>query len=226
MKRFLSSTFAAVIAWCLVSTVSSIVVPSLTPEEISSIETTRKLSGSPGGALQFAKPYAVSIDPSTHGSWDPSTNTWTLSVKSNGAKSLNFGFTKFTLPTGAKLTIKNTSKTFKTPTVKASDKDNQSSNQYWTPILETDEVIITLEYVDKSPMLNPPTGDITLGFVNVGFRSVGGKKDKSGSCNVDVACPLSQGWEAEIRSVAGISVGGSLFCTGAMINNAREDSTP
>ena len=65
-----------------------------------------------------------------------------------------------------------------------------------------------------------------------------GRKGKgrqlSGSCNVDVVCDGSDdsdyagidGWRNEIPSVAGIATGGSVFCTGAMINNLRNDKTP
>ena len=63
-----------------------------------------------------------------------------------------------------------------------------------------------------------------LGSINVGFKSLGG--ERSGDCNVDVVCPERSGWEKEIKSVAGISFGGGLFCTGAMINNMNQDRTP
>ncbi len=48
----------------------------------------------------------------------------------------------------------------------------------------------------------------------------------SGSCNINVACPQSAGWENEIRSVCMLVVGGSGFCTGALVNNTSNDGTP
>ncbi|MCB0764817.1 MAG: secretion system protein Por, partial [Flavobacteriales bacterium] len=45
-------------------------------------------------------------------------------------------------------------------------------------------------------------------------------------CNINVICPEGIGWENEIRSVAIITVGGSGFCTGTLLNNCAQDSTP
>jgi len=210
------------IAMTSASIAAGISIPAATPKEILAYEQKNNKSG--GGPLQFATPHQVAIDPSTDGVWDSKTNTWTLIVTSTGAKNLNFGFTMFELPEGANLTIKPTNKSKGGTTVKASAKDNSSSNQFWTPIIESDEVLITLEYPSKILIPDPPK-DLLLGYINVGFIDFS-SGDKSGSCNIDVVCPLSQGWESEVRSVAGISFSGSLFCTGAMINNMRQDATP
>src|SRR5690606_8027378 len=50
--------------------------------------------------------------------------------------------------------------------------------------------------------------------------------EKSGSCNIDVACSEGTGWENEINAVGVISTGGSTFCTGFMVNNTNNDRTP
>lgn len=52
------------------------------------------------------------------------------------------------------------------------------------------------------------------------------RRELSGSCNIDVVCPEGNGWEAEIASVAVYSKGGSLACTGAMINDAESSGAP
>ena len=48
----------------------------------------------------------------------------------------------------------------------------------------------------------------------------------SGACNNDVVCPEGDPWRDEIPSVAAISTGGSLFCTGFMVNNTAQDQKP
>ncbi|MDH3786595.1 MAG: trypsin-like peptidase domain-containing protein, partial [Acidobacteriota bacterium] len=58
-----------------------------------------------------------------------------------------------------------------------------------------------------------------------GYREFG-SDNRSGSCNVDVICPDGDGWRGEIPSVAAISTGGSLFCSGFMVNNTAQDTTP
>ena len=50
--------------------------------------------------------------------------------------------------------------------------------------------------------------------------------DDSGSCNNNVICPEGDPWRDQIRSVAMITVGGSGFCTGQLINNCANDGTP
>ena len=45
----------------------------------------------------------------------------------------------------------------------------------------------------------------------------------SGSCNVDVVCPAGDAHRPQIRSVAAISTGGSLFCSGSLVNNTGND---
>lgn len=50
------------------------------------------------------------------------------------------------------------------------------------------------------------------------------KTSSSGSCNVDVACKDGAGWHDQARSVAVILTDNNQkYCTGAMINNLRQD---
>lgn len=218
-----STLFTVALFAAVVSVASAIEIPSLTKERILKIQKEHEDSGS--GALKFAEPHKVSIDPSNDGDWDPETNTWTLVVESPGATSLNFGFPKFDLPQGATVNIENANpdKAGVKP-VKVDSTLKTKDKQLWTPILDTDKIIITVTYEDGEYRKDPPKNDINLGYVNVGFVPIGG--DKSGGCNIDVVCPEREGWEKEIASVGGVSFGGSLFCTGSMINSMEQDQTP
>jgi hypothetical protein len=62
--------------------------------------------------------------------------------------------------------------------------------------------------------------------INQGYRTFSQSTEKSGSCNIDVACSESSGWENEVNAVGVISTGGSTFCTGFMVNNTANDQTP
>jgi len=215
----------AVLAAAAISAVSALEIPSLTQERILLIQQEHEETGS--GALKYAEPHPVSINPSNDGVWDPETNTWKLTVESPGAKSLNFGFSRFDLPPGTRLRIENANASKANVQGLAVDSTlTTKDKQLWTQIIRSDKVTITLTYKDRAKMMEPPSEDITLGFVNVGFVDLGGEKEKSGGCNIDVVCPERAGWESEIPSAGGVSTGGSLFCSGAMINNMEEDQTP
>ncbi|MEL7220038.1 MAG: proprotein convertase P-domain-containing protein, partial [Bacteroidota bacterium] len=64
----------------------------------------------------------------------------------------------------------------------------------------------------------------------MGFKSESGLL--SGSCNLDVVCGEEDGWGIVdqyrdiIQSVANMSINGSTFCTGFLVNNVRQDCTP
>ena len=221
----LSMSLPAVLAAASISAISALEIPSLTQERILQIQQAHAETGS--GALKYAEPHPVSINPSNDGVWNPETNTWTLTVESKGAKSLNFGFSQFDLPKGAKLRIENANPNKAKVQGLAVDSTLKTKDkQLWTQIIRSDKVTITVSYKKSAKMMEPPSGDITLGFVNVGFVDLAGEKEKSGSCNIDVVCPERAGWEKEIPSAGGVSTGGSVFCSGAMINNMEEDQTP
>jgi len=231
LPSLLPVTFFFAVSVSIASCADVISVPSLSKEEVLSLQGEQKQSGSGTGPLTFAKPYEVSIDPSTDGKWSPKTNTWKLIVQSKGAENINLGFTKFNLPDNAMLRIEEASSHKSIVTVEADSKIiNNNERQYWSPILNTDRVVISVQYKDKIFRPNPPKDHIRLGFINIGFQSFHGTKNKeeskNDSCQIDVACPQSEGWEKEIQATAGISYGGSLFCTGSMINNMDEDETP
>src|SRR4030095_7498703 len=66
---------------------------------------------------------------------------------------------------------------------------------------------------------------LELGSINRGYRTFD-MIEKSGSCNVDVICSQADAWRNEIRAVGAYSLGGSIFCTGALVNNTQLDGRP
>jgi lysyl endopeptidase len=141
-------------------------------------------------------------------------------VTAPNAVSLNFGFSKFHLPKGAKLSIQSADMSkFIRPFTSA---DNNAAQELWSPIIMSDDVIIELTV----PANKLAQVRLELSHVGQGFRTFSQKTNKSGSCNIDVACSESEGWEKEVNAVAVISTGGSRFCTGFMVNNTSNDKTP
>jgi V8-like Glu-specific endopeptidase len=171
-----------------------------------------------GEAPQFAVPHKVAIQPT----WEKSKSgyVWTHQVTAPNAVSLNFGFSKFYLPEGAELNIYSADRSEFIRTFTA--QDNNAARELWTPVIMSDDVILEV----SAPESVVSKVEIEIGQVGQGFRTFGQSTLKSGSCNVDVACEESQGWENEVNSVAVISTGGSTFCTGFMVNNTANDKTP
>jgi len=207
----LSFPLSLLLTGSLVPTVSGISVPYPSKSEIDSIEAKNSASTGP---VQFAVTNKVEFNPCNAG--EISGRTWNLVVDSPGAKNINFGFSKLQLSGGAKMRIKSAKDSDEIQV----DANKNASGQYWSRVIRTDQVTISIDFVGEVSCDN-----VKLTSINVGFRGFG-VGDKSGSCNVDVVCPDGDGWEKEISSVAVYSKGGSLACTGAMINNMEQDGTP
>ncbi|MFL5782982.1 MAG: trypsin-like serine peptidase [Bacteriovoracaceae bacterium] len=186
--------------------------------DVKSIHDQEVMFEQKGVAPRFAVAHEVSIEPVLEKSLGG--YTWTHQVTAPNAVSLNFGFSEFYLPEGAELNIYSADRTQFIRTFTAAD--NNSARQLWTPVIMTDDAIIEL----TAPAEVANKVELKLAHVGQGFRTFGQTTTKSGSCNIDVACTDSRGWEKEINSVAVISTGGSRFCTGFMVNNTKNDKTP
>lgn len=189
------------------------------PLDIKAIHDQEVQNERKGLAPRFAIPHPVSISPD---SWvrNGENYNWSYQVDAPNSVSLNFGFSKFYLPEGAELNIYSADRSQFIRTFTAAD--NNLHRELWTPVIMSDNVIIEV----TAPEAVVSQVELELAQVGQGFRTFGQTTEKSGSCNVDVACSDSQGWEKEVNSVGVISTGGSTFCTGFMVNNTRNDRTP
>lgn len=188
------------------------------PLDVQALHDKEVANEKKGEAPRFAVPHAVSVKPS----WEKSGTdyVWTHQVTAPNAVSLNFGFTRFNLPEGAELNIYSADRSQFIRSFTSAD--NNVSGVLWTPVIMSDDVIIEV----SAPEAVVGQVDIELGQIGQGFRTFSESTQKSGSCNIDVACSESVGWEKEVNSVAVISTGGSTFCTGFMVNNTAGDKTP
>jgi lysyl endopeptidase len=182
----------------------------------------------PGEAPQFADPLETLVTPETDGVWadiDAGYQLWQLRVSAPGALSLNFGFTDFELPAGARLTIYPADLTdIQDPRgVRVfTDLDNRDHRELWTPVVLGDDVILEL----LMPAESRADYSLELTRINRGFRFLGEDVDKSGSCNIDVVCPEGDDWWSEINSVGVYTINGIWYCTGVVVNNTAQDGTP
>lgn len=193
--------------------------PSLDIYKVHSLEVEGEVKGR---APHFAVPREVSLNALTSQAWEKSGSNyiWTARIRATNAVSLNLAFEEFKLSKNSKLFISSFDRSLSIRPFTA--KDNNAQNELWTPVIMSEDILV--ELVVPEDEMNDTK--LALTKVNQGFRTFAQKTDKAGSCNVDVACREGNGWRDEINSVAVISSGGSAFCTGFMVNNAKYDKTP
>jgi lysyl endopeptidase len=185
-------------------------------------DTRRDAAGEP---YRFAVERSVFLSPNDTNAWAKSGERdvrWRVRVTANGAESLNFGFSRFRLPAGGRLLIYAADGS--TALRPFTAEDNQAHGELWTPVLLAADAVleVVVPEAEKGEL------ELTLTSVNQGYRGFGERSgpDKSGACNVDVACSQGDPYRDIIRSVARITISGRFLCSGAMINNTRQDFVP
>ncbi len=199
----------------------------------------------PGEPYRFAEPFAVDATPATAGLWeaadDGRTAVWRLRVVSEGAVSLNLGFTEYRMPPGGGLRLYAPGGADVVGPFGA--EDNKPHGELWTPLIPGGELVIEA----TAPADRVGELELRLGSVNRGFRdfpvsrraaSVARDARNGGafpardispshsSCNIDVECSEGDPYRDQIRSVARMTLGGVSGCSGALVNNTAEDYKP
>lgn len=175
--------------------------------------------------------FAVSMDlPLTlnDGQWQRTGDLWRwrTRIQSQGAQSLNFTFSKFKMPDGASLWIYDAAgQLVQGPYTRANE---TPEGKLWTPVIMGSDAVVEV----RVPASQRDAMQLQLGQVNHGFREFGkqaipGFTTSAGSCERDVVCqPEAGNWPNEIRSVGLITIGGTIACTGQMINNTGQNDDP
>ncbi len=174
---------------------------------------------------RFAITNDVVVDPELRGTWeqlDSAWSLWRLRIKAPDASHVNLGFTRFSLPDGARLMFY--SADYRSILRPFDSSDNSPSGELWTPVVFGSEIVVEvyLQTTQRERLL------LELTAVNSGYRMFGAGPtaigtDGSATCNVDVSCPSAAPWANEIRSVARITIGGNTLCSGVMVNNTAQD---
>jgi hypothetical protein len=154
------------------------------------------------------------------------SKVWLVSVKSTGAISINLIFNKFYIPKGASFYVYNKDKSHMIGAF--TDINNSSNKLFSTAPVKGDEIILEYDapsYVTEKPEINVST--VIHAYVNIfnflKLKSYG----SSGACNRNVICPEGDPYRDQIRSaVMLLTSSNSRFCSGSMLNNARNDGTP
>ena len=157
------------------------------------------------------------------GSWQDVGNglrLWRLRIAAPGALSIDVALRPLFLPHGAALYLTDASGSFVRGPY--TDADNPQSGEFWTPFVPGD--VAYLEVL--VPAALEQQLQLRLFQVNQAYRDIATGVSpfaKSGSCNIDVACPEGDNYRDQIRAVARYSFSGGL-CTGQLINNSANNN--
>lgn len=152
------------------------------------------------------------------------TEIWALTLTSSGAKSINLNFDDFYLNDDAKLFIY----TSKNNIIGAiTSANNKVDRLFSTRPLQGDRITLELHVPQNKKAGNV----ISIEGLVYGYKDFQEKVNKvfqsSGNCNINVNCSEGDNWTDQRRSVAMITTAANTrFCTGALVNNVRQDTTP
>ena len=176
----------------------------------------------------FAYPVTTDISPLNAGLWTSLADTgklWTLGIEIKDAYSLNIIFEDFKIPDGSQLFIFNPEKSRILGAF--TQKNNKESGFLPTTPVPGDKIVI--EYYE--PLEAIFKGHFVIGTIGYDFTGVYTSKGKQKeheniNCQVNINCPEGDDWQYEKRAVCKIIINGTDMCTGALINNARQDGAP
>ena len=172
------------------------------------------------GPVRMAVGRPVSGDLETVGAWvtlRDGRRVWQAVFRAATAEHLSLSFPEAALPEGAEMWLEATDG--RHALARPLTHRDARHGELWTPLVQGDELRAVL-------VLPPGAGaHLSLGAVHAGYRPIGAPPPQ-GSCNIDVACPESDGWEEEIAAAAVYGMGGDYWCSGAMLTNTAEDETP
>ena len=211
------------------SDIEVVAMPSIDIQALLAEDEIEEAQGMP---YRFGNPFEVDYGLYNSGTWEElpdGSGLWRLKIKSPGAYSINLVYDRYHLPEGAELFIYNEDRS---STIGAfTSKNNKDHGRFATAPVPGDVCI--LEY--REPAGVRGQGEIVIGGVVHAYKDIfdyNNTKElldfgSSGSCNNNINCPEGEPWQKEKRSVAMIlTAGGSRICTGALVNNVRQDGTP
>lgn len=177
---------------------------------------------------RFAYAHEVNYTLSNSGEWTNLNNgdrIWRLGITSPGAFSLNTIFNHFELPEGASVHIysfdgKNSIGGF-------THENNKENHVLATIPVPGDRIVI--EYYE--PMQVKDEGILEIERIGHDYKNIFNIVQErgfntSGSCNNNVSCPEADPWQDQVNSVAMSLIGGTRWCSGAMVANTNNDDTP
>lgn len=205
---------------------ANIEMPRLSSLEIDAEIDAGQSSGNQLKPLHFAHAFEVSLKPGNLGQWystNAGYNVWKLTIRSQGALSLNLIFDQFELSKGARLFLYNDEEEYLGAYTSV---NNKVSGKLAVSPLSGDKITVQYEIPEEFGTPN----DFEIIRVNHDFLGIT-KSDRrplgeAGACNVDVNCDVADNYHQLKNSVCRILVDGTELCSGTLINNTAEDGKP
>ncbi|WP_294820089.1 T9SS type A sorting domain-containing protein [uncultured Flavobacterium sp.] len=180
---------------------------------------------------RFGTEFLVDHNLQNSGQWHVLPNSdriWRMRYRSAGAKSLNFLFSDFYMPKGAKVYLYSNDRS---DLLGAYDEtQNNDERVLGTWLVQGEDVWI--EYFEPHDVAGQ--GKLEVFKVVHGYRSTAGMmkavtEGESGACNYDVECYMGEidGLkDINKRAAVLLVVNNNSWCSGALINNTSNDGTP
>jgi len=203
------------------NTVATLTTPPLDLKKLRAEDEQRLGDGLPP---RFAQPVPVEVIPATHGTWEvlaADRRLWRLRINAPDAVSINLGFSRYHMPPGGQLFLYTAD--YQTIIGPFTAGDNEKHGQLWTPLLPGGDIVVEVSL----PAEAVAELELALTAINQGYVAFSrARQVQSGSCNIDVACPIAADWQDIAPSVGVYTVDGSFICTGSLVNNTAQDLTP
>ncbi len=183
---------------------------------------------------EFPTPYRfavfenVNIDIKQLGKYTKETGNngklWRYSIGADGFRSIQLHFTTYKLPEGARLFIYN--EDYSSIYGAFTEKNNAPSNSLMVAPFEGEKAIIEYFEPDNASF----EGELVLGAIGKGYKELYSSlssEDENGFAGIN--CPEGEFWQNEKHAVCLISFTAGGFgynCSGAFINNTRNDGKP
>lgn len=225
MKRRLVGVVLCGLGWTsLFAAVPTVLAPPLSATE-RAVELEPPKEGRP---FRVGHPLKLHVTSRSAGVWErqaDGSQLWRVKLRSPGASWLMLGFGVFRPIAGAELWVSAPDNNHRLGPFTANDV--QPHGQLWVGPLPGDSAAIELRWPASAVAVDP---NIELNVLSHGFRGFGDALDKrlgdSGSCNIDIACPLGAAWQDEKRGVVMYLKSGSDWCSGSLINNTAQNCKP
>lgn len=181
---------------------------------------------------RFAVNLPVDLDLVKHGTpliTGSGDKVWQMRIDAPGALAMIPYFDRFWLPSGSRLFVYEPEG--KQVLGAFTEANNNEAGTFATTYLRGESIVI--EYAPPAGTEEMPL--LHLNEIGWAYRGIGGAPEltddfgQSGNCEVNVNCPEGNGWKDQKRGVARIQVkrqGGTMWCSGSLINNVRHDGTP
>jgi hypothetical protein len=179
--------------------------------------------------LQIGEPLKADVEPARFGQWEDlpdGDRLWRARLRSRDALWIKLGFGAFRLAEGAELFVYGDDRS--TVLGPFTHDDVKWHGQLWLDPIGGDTLVVELRWpgarADEDPNIH--LGTVLHGYLpfgDLGRKHHTGNDGSSGSCNIDVNCPLGDAWQGQKRSVVNLLNGGGQYCTGSLVTNTDAD---